>query len=114
MDDAVEWAYALLKCVKREDLRAYLKEYGNVTIPDLASNQDTYEHEMDWVTEETEWATELRQRFDNLFDINQFKHKRKPTMLTSNDLDKLEEMSYPVKHEAVVTLDQFYWTSRND
>lgn len=109
-DDAVEWAYALLKSIKLEDLRAYLKEYGNVTIPDLASNQDTYEHVMDWVTEETEWATELRERFDNLFDVDMFKHKRKPTMLTSNELDKLEEMGHPVKHEAVVTLDRYYWT----
>ena len=114
MDDAVEWAYAVLKSIKLEDLRAYVKEYGDVTIPDLASNQDTYEHEMDWVTEETEWATERRERFDNLFDINMFKHQRKPTMLTSNDLDKLEEMSHPVKHEAVVTLDRLYWTSMVD
>ena len=43
-----------------------------------------------------------------------FKHQRKPTMLTSNDLDKLEEMSHPVKHEAVVTLDRLYWTSMDD
>lgn len=116
MDDAMDWAYAVLKSIKLklEDLRAYVKAYGDVTIPDLASNQDTYDHEMDWVIEETDWATELRQRFDNLFDIKMFKHKRKPTMLTSNDLDKLEEMSHPVKQEAVVTIDRFYWTSMDD
>lgn len=113
-DDAIGWAYAVLKSTNLEDLRSYVKEYGDVTIPDLASDQDTYQHEIDWVNEETDWATELRQRFDNLFDINMFKHKRKPTMLTSNDLDKLEEMGHPVKQEAVVTLDRFYWTSMDD
>ena len=104
MDDAVEWACAVLKSVELEEFHTYVKTYGNITIPDL--RKDEYDHAMDWVLQETEWSTELRQRFDNLFDTEGFVHKRKPTMLNTKELDELEEMGHPVKHQAVVTLDR--------
>ena len=65
MDDAVEWAYAVLKSIKLEDLRAHVKEYGDVTIPDLASNQ--IRTSTRWIGDRGDrWATELRERFDLL------------------------------------------------
>jgi hypothetical protein len=104
VDDAVEWACEVLKSVELDQCRAYVKAYGDVTIPKL--RKDEYDHPMDWVAEETEWCTDLNQRFEHLLDAERFECNHKRSMLTSEELDELEKMGHPVKHQAVVTIDR--------
>jgi len=113
-DDAMEWACEVLKSATSEALNNYFKLYCNIDTDEVswanADDGDDYDHELDFLTEQTDWSAEFRQRLECLFDPDSFTHKRKPTMLDAEDLDKLERMGHPVKHVAVVTIDREYWS----
>lgn len=102
VDDAVEWAMEVLKEARPEQCRTYVKAHGDITIPKL--RRSDYDNVMDWVVEETDWVSDLNQRFEYLLDPGRFEHDRKPSMLTSEELDELDQQGHPVKHQAVVTL----------